>query len=115
MPQWLKFFACGGQKWGLRPKGGNHQIFLKKKIFTKEKFIILAPLIFPKTTMLGALINFISEEQSSGSSKSKNNFQPMPPNFGLLPDLNKRIRDKRCRYGAYRDRALEEIKTIQIP
>ena len=37
----------------------------------------------------------------------------MPPNFALLPELNRRIRDKRCRYGAYRDRALEEIKTIK--
>jgi methylenetetrahydrofolate--tRNA-(uracil-5-)-methyltransferase len=33
----------------------------------------------------------------------------MPPNFGLLPDLPERIRDKRRRYGAYRDRALADL------
>jgi methylenetetrahydrofolate--tRNA-(uracil-5-)-methyltransferase len=33
----------------------------------------------------------------------------MPPNFGLLPDLPERIRDKRARYGAYRDRALTDL------
>jgi methylenetetrahydrofolate--tRNA-(uracil-5-)-methyltransferase len=33
----------------------------------------------------------------------------MPPNFGLLPELAERIRDKRRRYGAYRDRALAEL------
>jgi methylenetetrahydrofolate--tRNA-(uracil-5-)-methyltransferase len=36
-------------------------------------------------------------------------FQPMPPNFGLLPELPERIRDKRARYGAYRDRALADL------
>jgi len=33
----------------------------------------------------------------------------MPPNFGLLPELPERIRDKRRRYGAYRDRALADL------
>jgi len=71
------------------------------------------PITLPKTTMIGALINFISEPKQEKKSSHKNVFQPMPPNFALLPDLNRRIRDKRCRYGAYRDRALEEIKTIK--
>jgi methylenetetrahydrofolate--tRNA-(uracil-5-)-methyltransferase len=34
----------------------------------------------------------------------------MPPNFGLLPELPERIRDKRRRYGAYRDRALADLE-----
>jgi methylenetetrahydrofolate--tRNA-(uracil-5-)-methyltransferase len=37
----------------------------------------------------------------------------MPPNFGLLPDLPERIRDKRARYGAYRDRALHDLEPVQ--
>ena len=37
----------------------------------------------------------------------------MPPNFGLLPDLPERIRDKRARYGAYRDRALADLEQVQ--
>ncbi|PTT97229.1 methylenetetrahydrofolate--tRNA-(uracil(54)-C(5))-methyltransferase (FADH(2)-oxidizing) TrmFO, partial [Pseudomonas sp. HMWF031] len=56
----------------------------------------------PRTTMVGALTHFISEAPSG-------KFQPMPPNFGLLPELPERIRDKRARYGAYRDRALADL------
>jgi methylenetetrahydrofolate--tRNA-(uracil-5-)-methyltransferase len=37
----------------------------------------------------------------------------MPPNFGLLPELPERIRDKRARYGAYRDRALADLELIR--
>ena len=35
------------------------------------------------------------------------------PNFGLLPELPERIRDKRARYGAYRDRALADLEPIR--
>ena len=62
----------------------------------------LAPINLPHTTMCGALTHFIAEAPSE-------KFQPMPPNFGLLPELPERIRDKRRRYGAYRDRALSDL------
>jgi methylenetetrahydrofolate--tRNA-(uracil-5-)-methyltransferase len=68
----------------------------------------LAPLSLPPTTMAGALTHFISTAPCGGSS-GKGRFQPMPPNFGLLPELGERIRDKRRRYGAYRDRALADL------
>ena len=61
-----------------------------------------APINLPPTCMIGALTHFISEAPSG-------KFQPMPPNFGLLPALPERIRDKRQRYGAYRDRALADL------
>ena len=61
-----------------------------------------APINLPATSMMGALTHFIAEAPSS-------KFQPMPPNFGLLPELTERIRDKRRRYGAYRDRALADL------
>ncbi len=64
------------------------------------------PISLPPTTMIGALTHFIAT--GTGSS-GKGHFQPMPPNFGLLPDLEERIRDKRRRYGAYRDRALADL------
>ena len=66
----------------------------------------LEPITLPSTTMAGALTHFVSEAPTK-------KFQPMPPNFGLLPDLPERIRDKRARYGAYRDRALSDLQTIQ--
>jgi methylenetetrahydrofolate--tRNA-(uracil-5-)-methyltransferase len=61
----------------------------------------------PPTTMSGALTHFVSEAPTA-------KFQPMPPNFGLLPDLPERIRDKRARYGAYRDRALADLDRVRV-
>ena len=66
----------------------------------------LEPLDLPVTTMAGALTHFVSEAPTA-------KFQPMPPNFGLLPDLPERIRDKRARYGAYRDRALADLESTR--
>ncbi|MEB3166859.1 MAG: FADH(2)-oxidizing methylenetetrahydrofolate--tRNA-(uracil(54)-C(5))-methyltransferase TrmFO [Cyanobacteriota bacterium] len=68
----------------------------------------LAPIALPPTTMIGALTHFIAEAPC-GSGGKRGGFQPMPPNFGLLPELAERIRDKRRRYGAYRDRALADL------
>lgn len=62
------------------------------------------PLVLPGTTMAGALFEFIS-------TASPKHFQPMPPNFGIVPDLPQRIRNKQERYGAYRDRALRDLAT----
>jgi methylenetetrahydrofolate--tRNA-(uracil-5-)-methyltransferase len=68
----------------------------------------LEPLTLPPTTMIGALTHFIAEAPCGGTGRGSG-FQPMPPNFGLLPDLSEKIRDKRRRYGAYRDRALADL------
>ncbi|HEY9600863.1 MAG TPA: FADH(2)-oxidizing methylenetetrahydrofolate--tRNA-(uracil(54)-C(5))-methyltransferase TrmFO [Allocoleopsis sp.] len=62
----------------------------------------LEPVMLPATTMMGALFEFIS-------SASPKHFQPMPPNFGILPPLSVRIKSKQERYGAYRDRALADL------
>jgi len=67
------------------------------------------PLTLPSTTMAGALVDFISTPPRGDAPAAKGRFQPMPPNFGLLPELSCRIRDKRQRYGAYRDRALADL------
>lgn len=70
----------------------------------------LDPMTLPHTTMVGALTHFVAEAPC-GDGRGKGRFQPMPPNFGLLPELPERIRDKRRRYGAYRDRALTDLAT----
>jgi len=62
----------------------------------------LEPLTLPPTTMMGSLFEFIS-------SASPKHFQPMPPNFGILPPLSQRIKSKQERYGIYRDRALADL------
>jgi len=60
------------------------------------------PLIVPPTTMMGALFEFIS-------SASPKHFQPIPPNFGILPELGRKIKSKPERYGVYRDRSLTDL------
>ncbi len=65
-------------------------------------------LSFPKETMIGALSDYISD-------RSVKKFQPMGANFGILPELENRPRDKKERGAAYSKRALdildEYIKT----
>ncbi len=73
-----------------------------------------APLVLPTTTMAGALLHFIATAPC-GEGERRGRFQPMPPNFGLLPELPERIRDKRRRYGAYRDRALLDLEACGAP
>ncbi|XGB41177.1 MAG: FADH(2)-oxidizing methylenetetrahydrofolate--tRNA-(uracil(54)-C(5))-methyltransferase TrmFO [Nodosilinea sp. LVE1205-7] len=65
------------------------------------------PLSLPPTTMMGALFHFIS------SSEAKH-FQPMPPNFGIFPPLSEKIRNKRERYGEYRDRSLRDLQSWTV-
>lgn len=60
------------------------------------------PFTLPVTTMMGALFDFIS-------SASPKHFQPMPPNFGILPELPQKIRNKQERYGQYRDRSFADL------
>ncbi|MGY4613635.1 FADH(2)-oxidizing methylenetetrahydrofolate--tRNA-(uracil(54)-C(5))-methyltransferase TrmFO [Thermostichus sp. OS-CIW-38] len=67
------------------------------------------PLItLPPETMMGSLFQFIS-------SADPKHFQPMPANFGLLPDLEGRqLRNKQERYGRYRDRALAALRATGL-
>ena len=58
---------------------------------------------FPKTTMIGALCNYVSNADSDG-------FQPMKANFGLLPSLDPPVRKKRERYAAYARRGLGDLQ-----
>lgn len=61
------------------------------------------PLKLPDFTMLGALSQYISNE-------SVTDFQPMGANFGILPPLEEKIRDKKLRYEALAQRSLDWYK-----
>lgn len=61
------------------------------------------PVILPRDTMMGALAGYISDP-------SVTDFQPMGANFGILPPLERTIRDKRERYGALAERALHSLE-----
>ncbi len=65
------------------------------------------PLILPNTTMMGALFDFIS-------SADAKHFQPMPPNFGILPPFATKIKSKKDRYQAYADRSLQSLKDVRF-
>jgi len=68
---------------------------------------------FPDESMIGSLIKFISNRNEIMSSQKKNKFQPMPASFGLVPELTKRIKDKRARYNAYQQRSIEVLNTFK--
>ena len=71
------------------------------------------PVFFPDESMIGSLINFISNRNQILSNQKKNKFQPMPASFGLVPELTKRIKDKRLRYKAYQERSTEVLKEFK--
>ena len=61
------------------------------------------PLILPRTTMIGALSSYISDESVS-------DFQPMGANFGVLEPIEPKIKDKKQRYQALANRALKDLE-----
>jgi methylenetetrahydrofolate--tRNA-(uracil-5-)-methyltransferase len=52
--------------------------------------------------MLGALCHYVTHAEPK-------DFQPMKANFGLMPPLDKKIRNKQARYQAYVDRAKRDL------
>ena len=63
--------------------------------------------VLPKDTMIGALSRYISDE-------SVKNFQPMGANFGVLPPLEEKIRDKQERYLQLAQRGMNSLKDFAI-
>lgn len=59
-------------------------------------------LVLPKETMMGALSGYISDP-------TVEKFQPMGANFGVLPSLENRPRDKKERAALYAERALKSL------
>ena len=64
------------------------------------------PQIPDTTTMVGALLNYITTENKD--------FQPMGSNMGVLPPLENHIRDKRERYMAFAVRGKAAIEKIEL-
>ncbi len=58
--------------------------------------------IFSKYTMIGALSKYISTPNQ--------NFQPMNANFGILPSLEEKIKDKKLKYTKLADRAIVKLQ-----
>ena len=64
----------------------------------------LEKLTFSEYTMIGALSKYISTPNEK--------FQPMNANFGILPSLEEKIKDKKLKYHKLAERALEYINII---
>ncbi len=68
---------------------------------TIAKFKNLESVTFPNTTIIGALAKYISTENDR--------FQPMNANFGIVPELNEKIKDKKLKYQKMAERSLENF------
>lgn len=61
--------------------------------------------IFPSTTMIGAMANYVSHGNVSGK------FVPMNANFGIIDPLPERVKGgKMAKYQVYADRSLETMR-----
>jgi methylenetetrahydrofolate--tRNA-(uracil-5-)-methyltransferase len=60
------------------------------------------PLVFPPLTMIGALCRYVTTLQAD--------YQPMKANLGLLPPLERRVRNKRERHRRLAERARESLE-----
>lgn len=67
-----------------------------------QKFKGKSKIEFSEYTMIGSLAKYISTENEK--------FQPMNANFGIIPSLDEKIRDKKLRYEKLADRAINYIK-----
>ncbi|MCB9113605.1 MAG: methylenetetrahydrofolate--tRNA-(uracil(54)-C(5))-methyltransferase (FADH(2)-oxidizing) TrmFO [Caldilinea sp.] len=57
----------------------------------------------PRTTMMGALLYYITHAEPA-------TFQPMKAAMGLLPELDESVRNKRARYATYAERAQGDLE-----
>lgn len=65
------------------------------------------PVIFPEQTVHGSMCKYIT-------SAVAKHFQPMNANFGLMPPLEERIRDKKLKKQKIAERALEFLAKFKI-
>ncbi len=66
----------------------------------------LDPIVFPRTTMIGAMAHYISHG-------GLGDFVPMNANFGIIPSLDHRVKGgKIARYEVYAARALEALDGV---
>ncbi len=70
------------------------------KYLNKDKFILNDKIV------CGALAKYISTENKR--------FQPMNANFGILPPLEEKIRDKKIKYEKLAQRAIENVREVNI-
>lgn len=79
----------------------NNEEVNGERCASRENGVDNDKIVFPKTTMIGALANYISTENDK--------FQPMNSNFGILPPLSEKEREKKVKYIKLADRSIEKL------
>jgi methylenetetrahydrofolate--tRNA-(uracil-5-)-methyltransferase len=95
------FFA--GQITGVEGYMGNIATGLLAGLNAARLFHASEPVVLPRETMLGALVDYITRAELK-------DFQPMKANFGILPPLTSPAKNKRERYMQYVRRSLTELE-----
>jgi methylenetetrahydrofolate--tRNA-(uracil-5-)-methyltransferase len=96
------FFA--GQITGVEGYAGNIACGLLAGINAARMIRELPLLVLPKTTMIGALMHYVTHAAAA-------DFQPMKANFGIFPALSPKKRmNKKQRAAAYSQRALTDLR-----
>jgi methylenetetrahydrofolate--tRNA-(uracil-5-)-methyltransferase len=94
----------GGQITGVEGYVGNIATGLVAAVNMALHLSQMPEWVLPPTTMLGALCHYVTHAEPD-------HFQPMKANFGILPELSERVKNKRDRYSAYSERALHDLET----
>jgi methylenetetrahydrofolate--tRNA-(uracil-5-)-methyltransferase len=93
----------GGQITGVEGYVGNIATGLVAAVNMARHLSGQSEWVLPPTSMIGALCHYVTHAEPK-------HFQPMKANFGILPELDTRVKNKRDRYNAYADRALADLK-----
>lgn len=96
------FFA--GQITGVEGYVGNIATGLVAAINLARRLDNLDEWIAPPTTMLGALCHYVTHSEPQ-------HFQPMKANFGIIPELPSKHKNKQERFAMYAERALNDMNT----
>ena len=99
---------CAGQITGTEGYVGSTASGLLAGLNAARLLQAAEPLRLPRTTMIGALIHYITHAEAG-------QFQPMKANLGLLPELDAPPRNKRQRHAAYAARALADLTALGVP
>jgi methylenetetrahydrofolate--tRNA-(uracil-5-)-methyltransferase len=94
------FFA--GQITGVEGYVGNIATGLVAAINLARTLDNLGEWVAPPTTMLGALCHYVTHSEPQ-------HFQPMKANFGIIPDLPVKNKNKQERFSMYAERALDDM------
>ena len=93
----------GGQITGVEGYVGNVATGLVAAINLARQLEGKSAYILPETTMIGALCHYITHAEPK-------HFQPMKANFGIMPELEYPVKNKRDRYVAYAERASKAMQ-----